>query len=123
MLPDAAGRASIMVIRLKVDDHALLDAIAKRFAEQGRPDDNPESLQDPAWPPITPRRRRCCPTTRARAELVEVDGMASVETCRGRHRPSPGRPLRRLSNNLSNAPLETVMDQESAVDGDADRSL
>ena len=33
------------VVRLKVDDAALTERIAKRFAEQGRPDDNPESFK------------------------------------------------------------------------------
>ncbi|MFX6652828.1 nucleoside monophosphate kinase, partial [Acinetobacter baumannii] len=34
------------VIRLKVDDAALTDRIGKRFAEQGRADDNPETFKD-----------------------------------------------------------------------------
>ena len=33
------------VIRLKVDDEALLERVARRYAEQGRPDDNPESFK------------------------------------------------------------------------------
>jgi adenylate kinase len=34
-----------VVLRLVVDHHALLTRIAKRFAEQGRPDDNPDAGQ------------------------------------------------------------------------------
>jgi adenylate kinase len=39
------GKRINHVIRLKVDDVALLDRVAVRFADQGRPDDNPESFK------------------------------------------------------------------------------
>jgi adenylate kinase len=36
------GQKIDSVLRLKVDEPALIERISKRFAEQGRPDDNPE---------------------------------------------------------------------------------
>src|SRR4030095_484965 len=39
------GRQIDLVIRLKVDDEALMKRIAVRFAESGRADDNPESFK------------------------------------------------------------------------------
>ena len=39
------GKQIDHVIRLKVDDAALLERVAVRFADQGRPDDNPESFK------------------------------------------------------------------------------
>ena len=39
------GKKIDLVIRLKVDDAALTQRIAGRFAESGRPDDNPESFK------------------------------------------------------------------------------
>src|SRR6185295_3428155 len=41
---DARRRPVDLVIRLKVDDEALKQRVAGRFAESGRPDDNPESF-------------------------------------------------------------------------------
>ena len=53
-----------LIIRLKVDDDALMKRIAGRYAENGRPDDNPEEVSKSGWTPTTPRLRRSCPTTR-----------------------------------------------------------
>jgi len=67
-----------LVIRLKVDDEALKARIAGRFAESGRPDDNPEAFairlgaynRDTA--PLLPYYR-------GQGKLVEVDGMAEID--------------------------------------------
>jgi adenylate kinase len=67
-----------LVVRLKVDDAALLGRVAKRFAEEGRADDNPESFKvrlaayNAQTAPVLPHYL-------AQGKLVEVDGMSSVE--------------------------------------------
>jgi adenylate kinase len=66
------------VIRLKVDDQALLDRVTNRFAQEGRADDNPESFKvrlaayNAQTAPLLPFYRR-------QGKLVEVDGMASMD--------------------------------------------
>ncbi len=66
------------VVRLKVDDDALLERVSKRFAEEGRADDNPESFKvrlnayNAQTAPLLPFYSR-------QGKLAEVDGMAPVE--------------------------------------------
>ena len=45
MLEHRSSRIDL-VVRLRVDDQALMDRVAGRFAESGRPDDNPETLKN-----------------------------------------------------------------------------
>jgi adenylate kinase len=67
-----------VVLRLKVDDQALLARIAQRFAEQGRADDNPESFKvrlgayNAQTAPLLPHYM-------AQGKLVEVDGMGAID--------------------------------------------
>lgn len=66
------------VVRLCVDDAALTARIGKRFAEQGRPDDNPETFKDR----LAVYNRNTAPLLpyyEAQGKLVEIDGMGSVE--------------------------------------------
>jgi adenylate kinase len=71
------GKKIDHVIRLKVDDAALLDRVAARFADQGRPDDNPESFKVR----LEAYNRNTAPLLPYYADkglLTEVDGMGSI---------------------------------------------
>ncbi len=76
-----AGRGSRVdvVIRLKVDESALIDRVTKRFEAEGRADDNPDSFKkrlvayNQQTAPLLPRYHE-------QGKLVELDGMQDVET-------------------------------------------
>ena len=67
-----------MVIRLQVDDEALMARVAGRFAQAGRPDDNPQSFAK-RLTAYNRDTRPLLPYYQAQGKLVEIDGMASVE--------------------------------------------
>jgi adenylate kinase len=66
------------VVRLDVDSAALIARIAKRFADEGRADDNPETYKkrlaayEAQTAPLVPYYER-------QGKLANVDGMADVE--------------------------------------------
>ncbi|HXA37722.1 MAG TPA: adenylate kinase [Phenylobacterium sp.] len=66
------------VIRLKVDDEALMQRIAGRYAESGRPDDNPESFKV-RLDAYNTQTAPLLPYYQGQKKLVEVDGMGSIE--------------------------------------------
>ena len=66
------------VVRLKVDDTALLERVARRYAEQGRPDDNPESFKVR----LVAYNRNTAPLLpyyEGQGKLRAVDGMGSPD--------------------------------------------
>jgi adenylate kinase len=72
------GQKIDRVIRLKVDDGALVERITKRFEEQGRADDNPATFKvrlDKYNSDTAP----LLPFYRGQGKLAEVDGMDSIE--------------------------------------------
>jgi adenylate kinase len=75
----ARGQKIDSVLRLKVDEPALIERISKRFADQGRPDDNPEVFVT-RLAAYNAQTAPLLPYYREQGKLVELDGMASVET-------------------------------------------
>ena len=67
------------VIRLKVDDAALTARIERRFADQGRPDDNPATFKDRLGV-YNRQTAPLLPYYEGQGKLVEVDGMGDIAT-------------------------------------------
>ena len=70
------------VVRLKVDDEALKARVAQRYAEQGRPDDNPESFRV-RLEAYNRQTAPLLPYYEGQGKLVEIDGMASIDAVAG----------------------------------------
>ena len=78
----ARGSQIDQVVRLKVDDAALLERIAGRFAETGRSDDNPESFKV-RLSAYNDQTAPLLPYYRDQGKLTEVDGMGSIDSVAG----------------------------------------
>ncbi|HET9160037.1 MAG TPA: adenylate kinase [Caulobacteraceae bacterium] len=72
------GQQIDKVIRLKVDDAALLKRIEGRFLAEGRKDDNPESFKV-RLEAYNDQTAPLLPYYEGQGKLVEIDGMASIE--------------------------------------------
>ena len=73
------GRRVDLVIRLRVDQVALQARVAGRFAELGRPDDNPQSFAR-RLAAYNRDTGPLIPYYEAQGKLAEIDGMADVDT-------------------------------------------
>ena len=75
----AGRRARIdLVIRLKVDEDSIKARVAGRFAESGRPDDNPVAFEQR----LVAYNRDTAPLLpyyKAQDKLADVDGLAAVD--------------------------------------------
>lgn len=77
-LLESRGQQIDLVIRLKVDDEALTRRVAGRFAESGRPDDNPESFKV-RLAAYNSQTAPLLPYYEQQGKLKEVDGMGKIE--------------------------------------------
>ncbi len=77
-LLESRGTKVDNVIRLKVDDEALMQRIIKRFEEEGRSDDNPESFRK-RLDAYNAQTAPLLPIYAEQGKLTEVDGMQSIE--------------------------------------------
>ena len=79
-----AGRGSgiDLVIRLVVDDEALIRRIEKRFQDEGRPDDNPDSFKV-RLNAYNTQTAPLLPFYKGQGKLVEIDGMRTIEEVGG----------------------------------------
>jgi adenylate kinase len=76
------GKKVDSVIRLKVDEAALLDRVTKRFEAEGRADDNPEAFKK-RLVAYNAQTAPLLPKYKGEGKLAEIDGMASVDTVAG----------------------------------------
>ena len=76
------GQKIDKVIRLKVDDKSLIGRIAKRYAEEGRADDNPESFKV-RLEAYNRQTAPLLPYYRTQDKLAEIDGMQPIEHVAG----------------------------------------
>ena len=72
------GKRIDAVIRMRVDEAALLERITGRFLEQGRPDDNPEAFKV-RLDAYNAQTAPLLPYYQAHGCLTEIDGMGSVD--------------------------------------------
>jgi len=77
-LLEKRGTEVHQVIRLVVDEEALIERVTKRFEEQGRKDDNPATFTT-RLEKYNADTAPLIPLYAERGRLTEVDGMASIE--------------------------------------------
>ena len=78
-LLEKKGQKVDVIIRLRVDDDALVERIVTRFEQEGRPDDNPESFKKRLGA-YNEQTAPLLPIYAEQGKLREIDGMQSIET-------------------------------------------
>ena len=73
------GQKVDSVIRLCVEDESIITRITKRFEEQGRTDDNPETFKK-RLAAYHDNTAPLLPYYSSQGKLTEVDGMATIES-------------------------------------------
>ena len=73
------GKKIDRVVRLLVDEEALLERITGRFEAQGRPDDNPETFKT-RLAAYNTQTAPLLPYYEAQGKLEAVDGMGSMDS-------------------------------------------
>ncbi len=76
------GQKIDKVVRLVVDDTALLARVTKRFEDQGRADDNPETFSK-RLDAYNAQTAPLLPYYATRGIITEVDGMADIASVAG----------------------------------------
>ena len=74
----ARGQAIDLVLRLEVDEAALVARITKRFDEQGRADDNPDAFKI-RLKAYSDQTAPLVPYYQGQGKMVGVDGMADMD--------------------------------------------
>lgn len=74
----ARGESIDLVLRLEVDEAALIERITKRFEEQGRADDNPESFKV-RLKAYSDQTAPLVPYYQGQGKMTGVDGMAAMD--------------------------------------------
>ncbi len=74
-----SGQAIDLVIRLQADPEKLIERVSKRFAEEGRADDNPESFKVRLSAYLT-QTAPLVAFYEAQGKVRGVDGMADIES-------------------------------------------
>jgi adenylate kinase len=72
------GKKVDVVVRLKVDEAALLARVTRRFEQEGRADDNPESFKK-RLAAYNVQTAPLLPLYQGQGKLREVDGMESMD--------------------------------------------
>ncbi len=72
------GGAIDIVVRLEVDNDALIARITKRFHEQGRADDNPDSFKV-RLKAYTDQTAPLVPYYQTQGKMVGIDGMKDID--------------------------------------------
>jgi len=74
----ARGQVIDLVLRLEVNEAALIARITKRFEEQGRADDNPDSFKS-RLKAYSDQTAPLVPYYQGQGKMIGVDGMADMD--------------------------------------------